>query len=1051
MATFLLALLFPVSAFANQTPASSTGTNPVTKTYPSTLDYDLTVAGPAASVNSASIALNGGSGVVTSAQLSPGIAANTNATDILVSAAACVLATPRCLGRGTVTIEFNRAVTNPVLHISGLGGASTGSGVTSYFASSLNLVSWVANGTPTLTRTAGTTNFTVVGGTEIRNSTIDGATACNVSPVAGCGSVRINGTVSSVTFRIDMLMAGTTNPRATSADAFTITASVDEDFGDAPASYQASPVASHIVGGLYLGASVTADNVGVTNGGALAASPIANATASTDGGDNGVTLPTLRRNTPATIDVAVTGAGGQLQGWIDWADDGNFTTAGDQIAVNAVDGGSGDADGVTNGIIRVAVTPPAAAALTATIARFRLSSVSGVGINGMVPDGEVEDYELTVLPAQADLSLTKTVSNSTPSSGVALSYNLTVTSAASPGSNGTATGITVQDTLPAGFTFVSATGTGTYTSATGVWAVGSLAPGASASITINGLASGALGSTVTNVAQISASSLTDPDSTVNNGVTTEDDYASASFTTAALVVTCPTGSTATGSGYPTTGTGANLNQIFWLDWNCGSTTQFPTGSTISKSWIAGDGLVITGSLTGITFPIRPYITGEWAGDALDDLYSGVNPVGLLNVTAGQDPQFNLNLTATLNGVPVPLRYVTADAEALDGTNEALVATTNGSAWQLLEQSGTINVVNSGTSFTLTDATSAGSGTAILETTATNLTIGASITAGGSQAFAFGFYTPFDYSDAPLSGTSYGAVRHRTIAPIRLGPSFTTEAAAYDSPNASADVDNGVTLPGSITAGQPFSVDVLVNGPGFLSAWVDWNDDGDFADSGEQVATNAVDGGAGDADAAVNATIRLAGTVPAGATPTALTISRFRYSSASGVTSSGVGAFGEVEDYPLAIAANALLSVDKTSTPYNDGTNPVFNLPGQDVVYSIAVTNTLAGTTTSNTILVVDPLPANMTFFNGDANGALAGTDPVYFTNAASGLTYSYATDVRFMNGSTQPASFAGCTYTPTAGYDPNVRYICVNPKGVMNGTATTPTPRFTISFRARIN
>ena len=93
----------------------------------------------------------------------------------------------------------------------------------------------------------------------------------------------------------------------------------------------------------------------------------------------------------------------------------------------------------------------------------------------------------------------------------------------------------------------------------------------------------------------------------------------------------------------------------------------------------------------------------------------------------------------------------------------------------------------------------------------------------------------------------------------------------------------------------------------------------------------------------------------------------------------------------------------------------------------------------------------MTFFNGDANGAAAGTDPVYFTNGSSGLTFNYATDVHYASGSTTPANFAACTYSPLLGYDPAVRYICINPKGVMNGTSSTPTPQFTVSFRTRIN
>ncbi len=44
--------------------------------------------------------------------------------------------------------------------------------------------------------------------------------------------------------------------------------------------------------------------------------------------------------------------------------------------------------------------------------------------------------------------------------------------------------------------------------------------------------------------------------------------------------------------------------------------------------------------------------------------------------------------------------------------------------------------------------------------------------------------------------------------------------------------------------------------GYLSAWFDWSADGDFSDLGEQVATDVLDGVAGDTDGTVNGTILL---------------------------------------------------------------------------------------------------------------------------------------------------------------------------------------------------
>ncbi len=158
------------------------------------------------------------------------------------------------------------------------------------------------------------------------------------------------------------------------------------------------------------------------------------------------------------------------------------------------------------------------------------------------------DLYLTAAPSNyADLSLTQSVNSTTPNDLASISYTLTVTNSAI--SNLTATGIVVRDVLPTGANYVSASGSGTYNSATGDWAVGSLAPGQSATLTINATVAAGNGVTVTNSAEVTASSVTDIDSTPNNGVTGEDDYAAAAFTVAvsrsagiAPTLTCSAGS-----------------------------------------------------------------------------------------------------------------------------------------------------------------------------------------------------------------------------------------------------------------------------------------------------------------------------------------------------------------------------------------------------------------------------------------------------------------------------------------------------------------------------
>ena len=194
------------------------------------------------------------------------------------------------------------------------------------------------------------------------------------------------------------------------------------------------------------------------------------------------------------------------------------------------------------------------------------------------------DLYITDPPPHADLSLSKTVSNATPANGASISYTLTVTNAGT--STLAATGVAVQDSLPLGVGFVSASGTGSYDSGTGVWTVGSLAIGASANLTINLTVTAKAGATVTNSAEVSASSATDPDSTPNNGSTTEDDDASVSFTVSGTrsagtppTLSCPVGTTL-------------------LDWDAQSWTS---GSLTGSASVSNVGTIDVVVVSGGTF------------------------------------------------------------------------------------------------------------------------------------------------------------------------------------------------------------------------------------------------------------------------------------------------------------------------------------------------------------------------------------------------------------------------------------------------------------------
>ncbi len=136
-------------------------------------------------------------------------------------------------------------------------------------------------------------------------------------------------------------------------------------------------------------------------------------------------------------------------------------------------------------------------------------------------------YLTSAATTGADLSLSKTVSNPTPSAGQNVTFTLLLSNASSSAQSATAT---VTDLLPSGFTYVSHTAGENYVPATGLWSPAAVAPGQSRSLAIVATVNASSGASMTNVAQITSSNRTDIDSTPGNSVVTEDDYATATVT-----------------------------------------------------------------------------------------------------------------------------------------------------------------------------------------------------------------------------------------------------------------------------------------------------------------------------------------------------------------------------------------------------------------------------------------------------------------------------------------------------------------------------------------
>ena len=145
---------------------------------------------------------------------------------------------------------------------------------------------------------------------------------------------------------------------------------------------------------------------------------------------------------------------------------------------------------------------------------------------------------------------------------------------------------------------------------------------------------------------------------------------------------------------------------------------------------------------------------------------------------------------------------------------------------------------------------------------------------------------------------------------------------------------------------------------------------------------------------------------------------------------------------------AVLTAQKTVSVWDPTGLGLYALPGNDVVYAINAVNTGTGFTDTDSLFISDTVPADMVFYNGDIDDGGAETQAIAFADLGAGFNYSFGTDIGYSNAAAKPADMTACTYTPTAGYDPNVKHICIQPSGQMG--FGTPNPEFTVKFRFRI-
>lgn len=144
--------------------------------------------------------------------------------------------------------------------------------------------------------------------------------------------------------------------------------------------------------------------------------------------------------------------------------------------------------------------------------------------------------------------------------------------------------------------------------------------------------------------------------------------------------------------------------------------------------------------------------------------------------------------------------------------------------------------------------------------------------------------------------------------------------------------------------------------------------------------------------------------------------------------------------PFSLAKSSQASAD----PYNGAVNPKL-IPGARATYTVTVANPNPFAASADSIVLLDPTPADLSLYVSHIFGASGG--PIRFTDGstASGLTYTFTSlasttdDVDFSND-----GGATWTYVPTPnvqGADPAVNRIRIRPKGAMAANSS-----FTLSF-----
>jgi uncharacterized repeat protein (TIGR01451 family) len=424
------------------------------------------------------------------------------------------------------------------------------------------------------------------------------------------------------------------------------------------------------------------------------------------------------------------------------------------------------------------------------------AEVTWQGFTGTKPSASTS-LSITCPPVNApDVKVTKSASTAQVNSGGSVTYTLV---ASNVGGSGTATNVTITDTIPAGLTITGTTGPCVVTGQAVTCNVGSLAPGASASVTITVQATDAACPEVSNFASVKA----DNEAVANTGNNVSNSVK--------VNVTCPSpdvkvekqddvtaGGVASGGQFTYTVTATNLGGSVATDVNINDT--IPAGLTIVS---ASNGCTISGQ--DVTCALGNLAAGASASVTITvQATDGACPevVNHATVTAGNEPAGNHG-NNTSNDVTTLVNCVSPGvavriAKTNDADGDGHYTNSEEAKRSGLDVPFRLEIVNTGTvDATITDLTDAFDQQTIdlLNTKCADLS-GTTLAAGETVVCKF---TMNNYSPPAASGSLVNTAR----ICVENAAGDTTDCNVDDSSVRSAEVlGKTVTPTPTITATPP---------------------------------------------------------------------------------------------------------------------------------------------------------------------------------------------------------------------------------------------------------